>query len=1074
MRVRGGIDLKSRFGMSTVCLLVFLSLLFSSAFFVFSAETEDYSYPSATAVKDIYADAFLSEFVGISDLTEAEREYLKLQSGFLLSYNSQIPTSYVSVKYENDTLEVSAREYTYTAKNGIEVSWVPISATVYDRTLGLSYDGKAVFSGVSASAGDKVIFRYKTEFTVSEEAVNRLVNLSYNDAPRLEAEIKEKKAAYEREHAEYLINSEKYNEYLSALALYKTYISEKKIYDEQYADYLEYTAALEKYNSDIRAYNEYVIAKDKYYLDLAEYTKYLSYAEQNLAKIEAYEKYTANFAKVKAQLDIIKSTKTSVTSLERTVYSAIMGDTVTAVINRKGDIVEVLKADKTAVETAGVATENLRILLKDFFAISKDDTQAQYNYYITNYDAFKDNFVNLLKALDNLYLTPGVRGAMIAEEKHEKYLILVAQLYYVANALSDEPIKSYDGSYYFDSEYEIGITYSEDKRTSPETALENESFITDTDNASPLPDGYPIEPEVPEYRYMEEPTMPAPVPFPIEPTPVSEPVKPTEVFEPETVANPGNEPSEPAFPYEVYKVIEEYNDGKIQRRVDYTGADVKVRPEILVSKAFVDVEEVSVTYYSHEFDSTEKQKILYSVIIDKNSYADYLAEPPTKDEDSEFIYTHSGWTDGEGNDVNLISVAEDLKLYPKFSRIQKEYETKWVIDGREYHENPGTPPLSKEGEIYYDFSGWERFRDPVTSDVTYVAVFDTPLVLCGNSVARVSYSDGYYVAELNAVSSKIDVERLVQRAAGIGGITVKTLRGEKISLSYAETLKMADAGVSFLEISAVKKSDGYAYRIAAYGEDGEPLATDANIIFEGHCEVTDSSHLNVYYNDEEGNKIPIRHTRENFGIRFTANLGKTYYAMVEYSLVAVPLDAVNIILGKLNAGAGEVVTVSLDFLPGIRIDRIYIMDSNGVKTTVTGAYFTMPADDITVGVDYMVEQYTVTFVSDGKTIVKYFCTYGDTVTPPLAPKKASNEKYSYEFIGWSPEVSEIKGDTVFTALYSTKLLPQNTDDNMEISRGVLKLLLLFGVGSGCFVLIVIPSSVMSVILVKRHKKNQNK
>ncbi|MBR2432046.1 MAG: hypothetical protein IKB23_03930, partial [Clostridia bacterium] len=604
--------------------------------------------------------------------------------------------------------------------------------------------------------------------------VNRFLNLSYNDAQRLEVEVKEKKEAYERENAEYLINLEKYSEYLSSLALYNAYLSEKRIYDEKYREYQDYLTQLEEYNEDIAAYNEYVALKDKYYLELAEYTKYLSYAELNLAKIEAYEKYRDKFEAVESQLAIIKATKTSLTSLKRTVYSAIMGDTVTAVIDKKGDIVEVLNADAAVVDMAGVATENLRILLKDFFAISAKDTEAQYHYYVTNYEAFRDNFVNLLVALDNLYLTPGVRGAMIAEEKHEKYLILVAQLYHIANALSDEPIKSYNGNYYFDSDYEIGSTYSKDKRASVSKALENESFITDTDNASPLPDGYPIEPDVPEYRFMEEPKMPEPVPCPIEPTPVAEPVAPALVEKPEYVSVPGEAPIEYVAPREVLLIIEEYNAGRLSERQEYLGGDIIILPEITVAKTFVGAREVVVTYYSNEFDSTDEQRVIYSVRIEENTCADYLGELPAKLEDSEFIYTHSGWTDENGKDVNLSCVSEDLKLYPKFSATQKEYETKWVVDGEEYHENPGVPPLSQNDEIYYDFSGWERAQDPVTSDVVYTAVFDTPLVLTDKGVTRVCFEDGYYVVMPDAVSNKFDLGRLIERAAGGAGIKIKT------------------------------------------------------------------------------------------------------------------------------------------------------------------------------------------------------------------------------------------------------------------------------------------------------------
>ena len=95
-------------------------------------------------------------------------------------------------------------------------------------------------------------------------------------------------------------------------------------------------------------------------------------------------------------------------------------------------------------------------------------------------------------------------------------------------------------------------------------------------------------------------------------------------------------------------------------------------------------------------------------------------------------------------------------------------------------------------------------------------------------------------------------------------------------------------------------------------------------------------------------------------------------------------------------------------------------------------------------------------------------------TPPSPPRKAPNERFSYEFVGWSPEVSEVSGDTVYTAVYSSTLLPVTEPDNMHISPGVLKLLLLFVVGVSCFAFIVIPSVTMTLILVKKRKNHLGK
>ena len=1073
--MKGGIKLNKKVFLRFVCALLFFVLTASFiSLFSKASSDEDYSYPYATLSKEIYADEFLKAYLPEINLTDIESDYLRLQSGFLLAYNCHIPTNQITTSYTNGRLTVTASEYTYTAVNGTVVVWTPVSATVYEKTKNFYSSPYSVeFSGLTASDGDSVKVKYSASFVISKERIDRLVNMAYTDAPRLEAEIASKKAEYEREHNEYLINTQKYNEYLASLAEYNEYLTLKKTYDARYAEYLVYLEEKADYDEAKALYDAYIFNKDKYHKDLAKYIKYLAYAEQNLAKIEAYEKYQQKFDTVLAQLDAIKKAKTPLTDLKRTVYSAIMGDTVTAVIDRKGDIVKVLGADAKVVDVAGVATENLRVLLKEFFDLK--NTQEQYQYYIANYEAFRDNFANLLKALDNLYLVNGVRGAMIAEEKHEKYLILVAQLYYIANALSDEPITSYDGKYLFDSTYQIGSSYSADKRYYPGDVINNEPFIADSDNASPLPDGFPIAPEKPEYTFMTEPVMPSPVSEPIAPDPMDSPVAPTPVLQPAVVKRPGKEPNPYVTPTEVQAIIDAYNRGELSLRSSYTGEDITVSPEITVNKMFLGAEEITVTYYDKEYTSNEKKSVLYRTTIDKGSYADYLGRLPEKNEDAEYLYYHSGWTDGNGNEPDFSNITENINLYPKFSTVQKEYDTVWVVTDEVFYENPGTPSFYTDEYYFYSFSAWEKSVDPHNSDVTYNAVFDKKtLVPTLAGPAKVTFQNGNYIVESPGVSNKFDIDLLLIAASGNGGITIKCTTGEELAISYTEVIEMQKAGVASISYSAVQRdSEGYAYAVTAYDKDNSKLACDAKLTFKAACSLSDISHAVIYYEDN-GDKKTVRSTIDNGRVTFLASLGKTYYAGVVYTLTPVPLEAISIKTHKTIASPGEAISVVLTYSPGIRIDRIYAVGTDGVKIDIVNSCFKMPAYDVTIGVDYTVEQYTVTFVAGGKTIATYLCNYGDTVIPPQPPKKASNESYSYTFEKWTPSVTEVTGNITYVAVYSSLPLPQTDKDNMSITPSVLKLLLLAFIGLGCLAAIVIPSSVMTGIMVKKRKKSVSK
>ena len=78
--------------------------------------------------------------------------------------------------------------------------------------------------------------------------------------------------------------------------------------------------------------------------------------------------------------------------------------------------------------------------------------------------------------------------------------------------------------------------------------------------------------------------------------------------------------------------------------------------------------------------------------------------------------------------------------------------------------------------------------------------------------------------------------------------------------------------------------------------------------------------------------------------------------------------------------------------------------------------------------DETVNQYEVTFYDeDGKTVLLEAAPYnygtkpGDIKTPEKTPTKKDDEKYTYEFEGWDPELSEVTGDANYTAKYKAVL-----------------------------------------------------
>jgi len=504
------------------------------------------------------------------------------------------------------------------------------------------------------------------------------------------------------------------------------------------------------------------------------------------------------------------------------------------------------------------------------------------------------------------------------------------------------------------------------------------------------------------------------------------------------------------------------------------GEDIELHFETNVKKVYMGAEEVTVTYYDAQPTIEGEKNILYTVTVDKNSYADYVGAIPTKSETAEYSYLHCGWVDENGNAPNLARVSSNLKLYPIYEAIQKEYVDTWIVDGVKFDYDPGVPAMKTEGDIYYDFSGWKTEVDYERQTKTHTAVFEKPFVTTTLGPAKISFKGNVFVVEPAGNDDRLDLGHLISRVSGLGGISVKYPDGQVMTMSYSDVILLNGEGACSISLKSICNADAHAYTVSVFDGEGEEISSNAKFSCKVLCEITDPSHFLLYSLGDDGERKMIRYRYDSVSLTFTATAGTDYFANVEYSLGAIPIEGIVILPQKNSAISGESVKLTLEVPPGVTVDRIYYIDSSGAKFTIDGDSFVMPQDDIFIGVDYTVEQYTVSFVSDGKTIIEYLCNYGDTVSPPSNPKKASDEKYSYEFTGWSPEIKNVSENAVYTAVYAATELPEISLGNDEITEGVLRLLLLLGVGVSCLVFIVIPSLTMTLILVKRRKQHLNK
>ena len=204
-----------------------------------------------------------------------------------------------------------------------------------------------------------------------------------------------------------------------------------------------------------------------------------------------------------------------------------------------------------------------------------------------------------------------------------------------------------------------------------------------------------------------------------------------------------------------------------------------------------------------------------------------------------------------------------------------------------------------------------------------------------------------------------------------------------------------------------------------------------------------------------------------------ADTGVFYEAAVRYTVKPISTENVSIVMENTEFLFGEKTSFQLKMRPGVRLDGVYVLYSDGKKELIDSNEFEMPRDNITLIAEYTVLKYTVVFESDGKTIASYLCDYGEIITPPKNPKKASNERFSYSFIGWSNEILPVTEDTVYSALFLSVPIPRKENTGPAISEPVLKLIVTVSIVVGSVILLA-AGGIITRIVVKKRQKNDKK
>ncbi len=718
----------------------------------------DYSRPNSADRTTLGAAELIERYLS-APLGSAERGFLQSQASFSLTYSESVGISSVDAVLENDMLEIAARPVSYLAANNRTVTWTPRSA---DGAPLLDGGNEWTLQKEIPSDADFVTVEYEAKLFIGKEDLNGLLNAAYlagmGASEKLRAEEEryrgelaaweEASAAYET----YLSDMQRYEEecaaYESELAAhkiwqaedgeYRQYLAERERYLAQQEEYNAYLAALSAHNAQVKAYQDYLFAQTIYERELAAY-------EQSTASADAQ---TA--LRQISYLDFVFEEAYTPKGRPRTLYNAIMGDSVTQVLKEKKLLTE-QSVSLAAIELAEDATYKLREDILPRLAACKTDA-SKYAFYIAYYEKIRDSFTALFRALDFLYQYDIVYKAIRQKDRLEEYKVLLAQLFTICNLLSEDEIPNFSTlypkeggkKYNFDDSYRIGGERP--------AALLLQAEIPAEGDPKPLAQGYPSIPEkpVPPAPVASPSAAPAEVKEPVAPEPVSppstEPTVRTEPVLPMPVDQPSEKPSEYVPAEGEAALAAAYDGGELQYRAEaQTDYYLPVTSEVV--RYFRNAKEVIVEFYLEEGGAPA-----YTAEGVAGSPLDASPPQPQKKKTG-YTCTFECWTDERGERVDLRRLPSPeeggtLRLYPRFTETPNSYEVIWQIgEEREsalclYGERPvydGTPTKAASMGRSFRFTGWQAADgsvfDPLAlpamteRGAVYTAVFENSLII---------------------------------------------------------------------------------------------------------------------------------------------------------------------------------------------------------------------------------------------------------------------------------------------------------------------------------------------------------
>jgi hypothetical protein len=976
----------------------------------------DYSKPDSQFNQTVSA-ADLVEYImrqraGSENFTvsDAEREYLETYSDFKIQYDRILRDYIKVVSIEANTVKISAEIYSYTV-NGKQITWKPVKAYIVD-------ENNEVIPGIETefqpSAESKYIITFK-DVTVNEDTYSYRVDYEIDGG----IAVDEEDANRILDLAFNFVNGEEgikapldfYATHEYAIIDYYTYLAEKSIYDQNKAEYDAYLEAYAKYEQDLEDYNNYEERLEEYQTIKDANAK--KEAEYNAA-VEKYNAYLVQLAFAEKQIENLNvALFTKLTYLDRQLYSCLFSPLVDEVVGKKQEMIALKPKLEGPIDDCAKASAAIQKIFRPSGGVRYDDLKTiedKYTFYVNNYDALRANILLLGESLYKIYTTSGIRALM-----HTAPEILGRPDYTEKLSIFIGQLLSLS-----DALYDESMTYTDGSGKSHKlsdikfsywnqagTEIKNISIPNMFENKEYVKDTNDATPI--SLSRVNKPVEPQYQELPVEPDAMSKPAEPARVIKPIEPVEVSAPSGLPEFDWVKFLNDEKYREilTNVYETFKNGSARSEVSENVIYAPAVTLERAFKAVYVDVKFYGTDGNEIPGTAKrVEKGSYVSFNGQIPTKAEDITATYEFYRWVTANGTPYDLYSVNESVSLYPEFAPAYKAYD---MDNGRLVLE-----------------SNEELERLPLTH-----------------------YTE-------------------VMRQNNLSTLRI-TASNATVVLKYKDLTTLERTGITELDFDIQKiSSSEYSCKITAYNSNGNEVSTYVTVQVYMPCLNTEAT---VNGTIDGGLKIDIYSGVIYSGNYFNATIGQLNELSIGYTIRNSYRDLINI---QKLAAEGEIVEFTVDVPAGMTLEIYYILNSQ--EYPITGNSFVMPGGNIRLGARLTDILYTIKFEIDGKVAYeKSDYKYGSkldisTLKSLQNPTKVNDDKYSYKFIGWSPEISEtVTCSVTYVAQFEATLLPVQAKQINWWRVAVVSAITLFIMGVVAIVLFILNKkkviSIKGIILV---------